>query len=482
MGQKACNFDFRPKMMRQMIGRIILICIISLLTACNRDNGNSDNDLIGTLQVSLSLGEAKHSKSEDNPIYDNNGNGYTLPFSAINTMTVQLYESLDQAPIYIHQATAQEIALIRTYPMGAKANFLISDIPIRTKYVEVLINQFEQANPDINLLQASNRDTPAPPAMTRELIPYSGITSNVTLTPGKEVITIAAAVKVGPVLSRLEITPGFISIIDPGNSSYTFDWTAGDAGRAKAGGFTEALIGAAEASARENFKKQHNIEASTSAIYSYRVTLVRQTLTYGANDWANNNIGSYVNYFKQHLLSTTLVKNTNNDKDSWHSINDGGTADYEQNGAHSNLFDTFTDFWDPAKVIAYHFFPQSVAADATEQQVKEGMPHVILRLTDVSTNYTRWLTIRTFLNTDRTALVTSFKPGYCYSFKLADIILTPWSLALEVRIADNGKTADSDPVIKDFDQTSNVPEPEDSDYLVELTVRPWREKDIETEF
>lgn len=79
----------------------------------------------------------------------------------------------------------------------------------------------------------------------------------------------------------------------------------------------------------------------------------------------------------------------------------------------------------------------------------------------------RWLTVRAF--SDKSSL------------DLDDVVITPWSLGLDVRITDGDKVTESDPIIKDFDQTSHVPEPEGADLALGLRVSKWRDKDLEVE-
>lgn len=140
------------------------------------------------------------------------------------------------------------------------------------------------------------------------------------------------------------------------------------------------------------------------------------------------------------------------------------------------MYDTRTS--DTGKVNVFHLFPQSVAADATLQQIKDGMPHLIMSF---STGNKRWLTIRAFSDKSNDKIINAFEPGYCYSLDLDDVVITPWSLGLEVRITDKDKESESDPIIKDFDQTSHVPEPEGLGLTLGLKVSQWRNKDLEVE-
>lgn len=463
-----------------MMREIFLIVLIALLASCNTniDTDTQSIPQVGTLRVGLSLGRVD-TRSVDGSI----GAGYILPFSAINTLTVELYESLTALPIFTHQATFTEIEKIKATPTGGEASLFISDIPLNTKHVRVVINEFTETNPNINHLQITNSDTPLAPTMNRYQIPYEGVSSNITLLPAvnTERITVTATVEVGPVLSRFEITPGTIKVVDPAADGYTFDWTAGDAGKLKIKGYTATEINAAEKSAQENFKKKYGTDASASAFYSYRVRLVRQTAIANMGEVTSAHTDFYVNYFKQQLNDAALVKNINNGTDSWKTIAGGGTADYALNGAHSNLFDILPAPLTADKVIAYHLFPQKVAPDATVQEVKEGMPHIILSFVSTGSIDTRWLTIRAFRDKTSDKMITELKPGYCYLLDLDDVVLTPWSLALEVRVTDKTQTTDSDPIIKDFDPTANVPEPGSSELLIGITVRQWKSKDIVVE-
>ena len=69
-----------------------------------------------------------------------------------------------------------------------------------------------------------------------------------------------------------------------------------------------------------------------------------------------------------------------------------GFAEYKKGGQQSNMYDARTS--ETTKVNAFHLFPQSVAADATLQQIKDGMPHLIMGFS--TDKIKRWLTVRAF--------------------------------------------------------------------------------------
>ena len=126
-----------------------------------------------------------------------------------------------------------------------------------------------------------SQDAPPAPTMSREKIPYEGVSSAIVIPDEStlEYIKTRATVEVAPVLSRFEIKPGSIKIVDPAASGYTFDWTDGEKGKAKIKDFSAGEISNAEESARENYRKKHGTDASASAVYSYRVRLIRLSFT-----------------------------------------------------------------------------------------------------------------------------------------------------------------------------------------------------------
>lgn len=451
--------------------KVFFLGLIALLAGCSQENVSPESPNIG-LQVNFSLGAA--TRSVDESIIGSDGQGYVLPFNEIKVLKVELYKSLDEGPIFTHTATDPELQEIHATVSGEAAKLSIPKIPVATEYVKIIINPFTDPNPDINHLQVMSQDDPPAPTMSREKIPYEGVSSAIVIPEEStlEYIKTRATVEVAPALSRFEIMPGSIKIPDPAATGYTFDWTDGEKGKAKIKDFSAGEINNAEESARENYRKKYGTDASASAVYSYRVRLIR--LSFPTDFDINSAVTVlYMNYFKQSLGSSTMVKNTNDNVSDWKRGT--GFAEYAKGGKQSNMYDTRTT--DEKEVNAFHLFPQSVASTATLQEVKDGMPHVIACFTGAK----RWLTIRAFSNKTNGEIIGSFKPGYCYSLDLDDVVITPWSLGLEVRITDGVKTAESDPVIKDYDQTSHVPEPEKSELVMGLKVSKWREKDIEAE-
>lgn len=454
--------------------KVFFVGLIAMLMSCTQENISHESSDV-ELQVSLSLGRIS-TRAVDGSIIGDDGKGYVLPFTEIKTLEVELYKSLDESTIYTYTASSKEIEKIKA-TTGEFAQLSILKIPSATRYVKVIINQFSTTNPTINHLQVTNQDDSPAPTMTRENIPYEGISTEIIVVPEESTsldVKVKAIVEVAPVLSRFEIIPGTIEVVNPADKGYTFDWTDGTTGRTKITQFTEAEILNAEASARENFKKKHGADASAAATYSYRISLIRSPFPDNF-DINNATTGFYMNYFKLNLNSTTLIKNSNDGISDWNMS--AGYAGYKKGGEHSNMYDTKTS--DPKKVNAFHLFPQSAATNATLTQVKDGMPHIIFGFS--ADSFKRWLTIRAFRDKSNEQIIDSFLPGYCYSLDLDDVILTPWSLGLEVRITDNGKTAESDPIIKDFDQTSYVPEPDGLGLIIGLKVSKWREKDLEVE-
>lgn len=452
--------------------KVFFLGLIAMLTGCSQENVSPENPNMD-LQVNLSLSGGT-TRAVDESIIGSDGQGYVLPFTEIKVLKVELYKSLDEGPIFTHTATDPELQEIHATVSGEAAKLSIPKIPVATEYVKIIINPFTDPDPDINHLQVVSQDDPPAPTMSREKIPYEGVSSAIVIPEEStlEYIKTRATVEVAPVLSRFEIKPGGIKITDPVTTGYTFDWTDGEGGKAKIKGFSAGEIGNAEESARVNYRKKYGTDTSASAVYSYRVRLIHLTLPL---DFDTNNAATdiYMNYFKQNLTSAIIVKNINDNASDWKRGT--GFAEYAKDGKQSNMYDTRTT--DGSKVNAFHLFPQSVATTATLQEVKNEMPHVIICFTGTK----RWLTIRAFSDKGNSEIIRAFKPGYCYSLDLDDVVITPWSLGLEMRITDGDKVVESDPVIKDYDQTSHVPEPEKSELVMGLKVSKWREKDIEAE-
>lgn len=453
--------------------KVFFVVLIAMLISCSQEsNMSSPGEYDIELQVNLSLGNVS-TRAVDESIIASDGKGYVLPFTEVKTLTVELYKSLESGPIFTYTATAAEITDIKNTATGQLAKLSISKIPTTTQYVKVAINEFTQINPDINQLQVANQDDSPDPTMNRTEVPYEGVSKEIIVIPEETTLyptKVKATVEMLPVLSRFEIIPGKIVITDPADTGAAFDWTDGTAGKDKITNFTDEEITAAEASARENFKKKYGIDASATAIYSYRIRLIRSRFP---SDYDINSTSTtfYINNFKQTLNGATIVNNINDGISDWSVL-----AEYRKGGEQSNMYDTRTS--ETAKVNAFHLFPQSVAADASLQQIKDGMPHLIMCF---STANKRWLTIRAFSDKSNDKIINAFEPGYCYSLDLDDVVITPWSLGLEVRITDGDKETESDPIIKDFDQTSHVPEPEGLELTLGLKVSKWRDKDLEVE-
>ena len=459
--------------------KVFFVGLIAMLTGCSQESRVASPEASGIeLQINLSLGSVS-TRAVDDPITGNDGEGYVLPFTEVKTLKVDLYKSLEAAPIFTYTATDAEIAGIRNTAIGELARLSIPKIPVTTQYVKVTINRFKEENPLINQLQVSSQDDPPAPTMNRTEIPYEGVTKEIIVIPEESdpfSVKVKAIVEVAPVLSRFEIIPGEIVVTNPATTGASFDWTDGTAGRDKIKNFTEADITVAEAGARENFRKKYGTDATAAAIYSYRVRLIRSPFPDGFDiNSTPTGFYFYMNYFKPSLNAATIIENTNDGISDWNMTT--GFAEYKKGGQQSNMYDARTS--ETTKVNAFHLFPQSVAADATLQQIKDGMPHLIMGFS--TDKIKRWLTVRAFSDKSNNEIINAFKPGYCYSLDLDDVVITPWSLGLDVRITDGDKVTESDPIIKDFDQTSHVPEPEGADLALGLRVSKWRDKDLEVE-
>ena len=251
--------------------KVFFVGLIAILTGCSQESRVSSPEDSGIeLQINLSLGSVS-TRAVDDPITGNDGEGYVLPFTEVKTLKVDLYKSLEAAPIFTYTATDAEIAGIRNTATGKLARLSIPKIPVTTQYVKVTINRFKEENPLINQLQVSSQDDPPAPTMNRTEIPYEGVTKEIIVIPEESdpfSVKVKATVEVAPVLSRFEIIPGEIVVTNPATTGASFDWTDGTAGRDKIKNFTEADITAAEAGARENFRKKYGTNTTAAAIYS----------------------------------------------------------------------------------------------------------------------------------------------------------------------------------------------------------------------
>lgn len=143
-------------------------------------------------------------------------------------------------------------------------------------------------------------------------------------------------------------------VTNPATTGASFDWTDGPIGRDKIKNFTEADIAAAEAGARENFRKKYGTDATAAAIYSYRVRLIRSPFPDGFDiNSTPTGFYFYMNYFKPSLNAATIIKNTNDGISDWNMTT--GFAEYKKGGQQSNMYDARTS--ETTKVNAFHLFP-----------------------------------------------------------------------------------------------------------------------------
>ena len=185
--------------------KVFFVGLIAMLTGCSQESRVSSPEDSGIeLQINLSLGSVS-TRAVDDPITGNDGEGYVLPFTEVKTLKVDLYKSLEAAPIFTYTATDAEIAGIRNTATGKLARLSIPKIPVTTQYVKVTINRFKEENPLINQLQVSSQDDPPAPTMNRTEIPYEGVTKEIIVIPEESdpfSVKVKAIVEVAPVLSR----------------------------------------------------------------------------------------------------------------------------------------------------------------------------------------------------------------------------------------------------------------------------------------
>ena len=216
--------------------KVFFVGLIAMLTGCSQESRVSSPEDSGIeLQINLSLGSVS-TRAVDDPITGNDGEGYVLPFTEVKTLKVDLYKSLEAAPIFTYTATDAEIAGIRNTATGKLARLSIPKIPVTTQYVKVTINRFKEENPLINQLQVSSQDDPPAPTMNRTEIPYEGVTKEIIVIPEESdpfSVKVKAIVEVAPVLSRFEIIPGEIVVTNPATTGASFDWTDGPIGKSR---------------------------------------------------------------------------------------------------------------------------------------------------------------------------------------------------------------------------------------------------------
>lgn len=98
--------------------KVFFVGLIAMLTGCSQESRVASPEASGIeLQINLSLGNVS-SRAVDDPITGNDGKGYVLPFTEVKTLKVDLYQSLEAAPIFTYTATDAEIAGIRNTATG----------------------------------------------------------------------------------------------------------------------------------------------------------------------------------------------------------------------------------------------------------------------------------------------------------------------------------------------------------------------------
>ena len=80
--------------------KVFFVGLIAMLTGCSQESRVSSPEDSGIeLQINLSLGSVS-TRAVDDPITGNDGEGYVLPFTEVKTLKVDLYKSLEAAPIF----------------------------------------------------------------------------------------------------------------------------------------------------------------------------------------------------------------------------------------------------------------------------------------------------------------------------------------------------------------------------------------------
>lgn len=85
--------------------KVFFVGLIAMLTGCSQESRVASPENSGIeLQINLSLGSVS-TRAVDDPITGNDGEGYVLPFTEVKTLKVDLYKSLEAAPIFTYTAT-----------------------------------------------------------------------------------------------------------------------------------------------------------------------------------------------------------------------------------------------------------------------------------------------------------------------------------------------------------------------------------------
>ncbi|MGL5637358.1 MAG: hypothetical protein ACRDD0_10780 [Bacteroidales bacterium] len=185
----------------------------------------------------------------------------------------------------------------------------------------------------------------------------------------------------------------------------------------------------------------------------------------------------YVNNIKNTRDTSGLTYFKGDGIDDWEEV--AKTA-YGETGIFSNMWDEYLLDNGNKKVAGYNLFPQSVSTNDLTA-VKEGMPHIILKLAVIQGGITspRWLTMRSFFEVNKNInRIIDFKAGHVYSLNLKHISLSRFTVSLQVS-ADNG--GPTEPEIVDPDPTDPMPEAVDVDLEVGLEILDWEYVDVAPE-
>lgn len=226
----------------------------------------------------------------------------------------------------------------------------------------------------------------------------------------------------------------------------------------------DATIAAAEKAAQEAWRKANaGSPDPTPWVYTYTVTY-----QYDAAYIVEGIDGYYMNNIPL-TKGGSLVLNGNDGAGNWDTA---ALNNYKAGGDMEKMYDTNVDV---DKVIAYNLFPQTAksGASSTVAEVKESMPHFILKLETKEGNGTssvRWLTIRALKSTETgEPLITSFEAGKVYVLDAAQININQYTAYLKVTA--NGEAGPEIP--EPVDPTDPNPEPVGKDLDVLVKIKEW---------
>lgn len=438
---------------------IFMALLATTIFACsNEDSETTKETNIKSLDFSFDVASLKTRMSDEEVP---SSGAYKEVRKNIKSITIEYFNASD-ASLGTYDFTSNEITIVKGDDQAADAAkrtaVRINEIPSATAKVNVYMNVDKGAT-DINDLQIGYPE-----------MEYRGEPTTITLkeaggnTGDNDLYGVEVEVK--PVLSRFEFhgTNTDIQINSSSNGgSLPNGVTDGTIDQAK-NHVNDATIAAAEKAAQEAWRKA-NQGAPDPAPWVYTYTVTYQ---YDAAYTVEGIDGYYMNNIPL-TKGGSLVLNGNDGAGNWDTA---ALNNYKAGGDMEKMYDTNVDV---DKVIAYNLFPQTAksGASSTVAEVKESMPHFILKLETKDgsgTTSARWLTIRALKSTaSGEPLITSFEAGKVYVLDAAQININQYTAYLKVTA--NGEAGPEIP--EPVDPTDPNPEPVGKDLDVLVKIKEW---------